>query len=91
MAYVLGAGGAALLLKAARTSPHESATALLPEAAKANPLLFQDETGKPLGVAACLGALRQALHGDAAQAAVLAPPRPAERVGDLVAEPTPAG
>lgn len=52
VAHVLGAKGAADLLKAVQTQPGQSAAPLFPQAAKANPALFNDKTGKPLSVEA---------------------------------------
>lgn len=56
-AHVLGAKGAAELLRAVQAQPHQSAAALFPQAAKANPALFSDRSGRPLSVDALYGRL----------------------------------
>ncbi len=46
LAHFLGAGGAARFIEAMRADPSASASALLPEAAKANPSVFHDRSGR---------------------------------------------
>lgn len=84
MGYLLGAGGATQLLKAARHNPALPARDILPDAAQANPTLFNDATGVPLTVEACVSNLRQALAEDAEWSHHLEPPAPHEHIGDLV-------
>jgi hypothetical protein len=50
LGHLLGSGGAAQLLQAVRTSPNQSASALLPAAAGANPTLFNAPDGTPYSV-----------------------------------------
>ena len=84
LGYLLGAGGAALLLKAARASPRRPAAEILPDAAKANPLLFQDTGGRPLSAAACLEAIRRTLRAERDWAARLEVGLPGNAIGDAV-------
>ena len=91
MAYLLGAGGAAQLLIAARKQPRAPATDILPEAARANPPLFKDADGKPLNAAACVVQIRQVLTAQDDWSAQFEPPPPREHIGDLIAAPSAAG
>jgi hypothetical protein len=84
LGYLLGAGGAALLLKAAHASPRRSVADILPDAAKANPPLFLDTGGRPLGAAACLEAIRRALRPDRDWGADLELGLPDETTGDVI-------
>lgn len=53
LAHVFGVDSAALLIEKSTTAPDTDASALFPDAARANQALFYDrETGRPLGVAA---------------------------------------
>ncbi len=84
LGYLFGAGGAALLLKAARASPRRSAADILPDAAKANPQLFKDERGRLLDAAACLAAIRRTLRAERDWATGLESGLPEDAVGDVV-------
>ncbi len=91
MAYLLGAGGAAQLLGAARTRPRTPASDILPDAARANPPLFKDAEGRPLTAAACVAQIRQLLTAQDDWSAQFEPPPPREHIGDLVLPPAAAG
>jgi hypothetical protein len=91
MAYLLGAGGAAQLLIAARKQPRAPAADILPDAARANPALFKDGDGKALSAAACVTQIRQLLTAQDEWSAQFEPPPPREHIGDLVAAPAQAG
>ena len=68
IAHVLGANGAAGLLRSSETHPETAASALLPEAAKSNPALFFDpSTGKSKSVSDVKELLSQ-LHTKAGNA-----------------------
>ncbi|WP_434624097.1 lytic transglycosylase domain-containing protein [Azospirillum sp. B2RO_4] len=65
MAYVLGSGGAAKLIRAAESSPGAVAADLLPSAAKANHNLFHDRsTGRALTAAETVGRLTRRMEID---------------------------
>lgn len=65
MAYVLGSGGAAKLIRAAESSPGAVAADLLPSAAKANHNLFHDRsTGRALSAAETVGRLTRRMEID---------------------------
>lgn len=68
VAHVLGASGAARLIRAAAETPSASAADLFPRAAEANRSLFYDEAGAPRG-AGDLYRLIAAAHGRARDAA----------------------
>ncbi|WP_349371194.1 transglycosylase SLT domain-containing protein [Salinarimonas sp.] len=77
VAHVLGASGAARLIRAAAETPSASAADLFPRAAEANRSLFYDEAGAPRG-AGELYRLIAAAHGRARDAAPSAAPAFAE-------------
>ena len=52
IAHFLGPDGAAKLIGASRTSPRANAADMFPQAAAANPTIFHDRSGRPLGAAA---------------------------------------
>jgi hypothetical protein len=91
MGYLLGAGGAAQLIAAARATPRKPATEILPEAARANATLFHDEAGGPLDAAACVAQIGRLLSAQDAWSAQFEPAPPREHIGDLVHEPAPTG
>lgn len=65
MAYVLGSGGAAKLIRAAESTPGAVAADLLPSAAKANHNLFHDRsTGRALNAAETVGRLTRRMEID---------------------------
>ena len=65
MAYVLGSGGAAKLIRAAESTPGAVAADLLPSAAKANHNLFHDRsTGRALSAAETVGRLTRRMEID---------------------------
>lgn len=65
MAYVLGSGGAAKLIRAAESTPGVAAADLLPSAAKANHNLFHDRsTGRALSAAETVGRLTRRMEID---------------------------
>jgi muramidase (phage lysozyme) len=65
MAYVLGSGGAAKLIRAAESTPGAVAADLLPSAAKANHNLFHDRsTGRALGAAETVSRLTRRMEID---------------------------
>ncbi len=65
MAYVLGSGGAAKLIRAAESSPGAVAADLLPSAAKANHNLFHDRsTGRALSAAETVSRLTRRMEID---------------------------
>lgn len=65
IAYVMGAGGAAKLIRAAERTPQASAAELLPAAAKANHNLFHDRaTGRALTAAETVGRLTRRMEID---------------------------
>lgn len=65
MAYVLGSGGAAKLIRAAESTPGAVAADLLPSAAKANHSLFHDRsTGRALTAAETVGRLTRRMEID---------------------------
>lgn len=65
MAYVLGSGGAAKLIRAAESSPGAVAADLLPSAAKANHNLFHDRsTGRALTAAETVSRLTRRMEID---------------------------
>ncbi|GGK24088.1 transglycosylase SLT domain-containing protein [Salinarimonas ramus] len=76
VAHVLGASGAATLIRAASTDPQTSATALFPRAAEANPALFRDAEGAPRSVGELyrvIAAAHERARGTATTAASAAP------------------
>ncbi|KAA0592918.1 hypothetical protein J2848_005731 [Azospirillum lipoferum] len=65
MAYVLGSGGAAKLIRAAESTPGAVAADLLPSAAKANHNLFHDRsTGRALSAAETVSRLTRRMEID---------------------------
>lgn len=65
MAYVLGSGGAAKLIRAAESTPGAVAADLLPSAAKANHNLFHDRSsGRALSAAETVGRLTRRMEID---------------------------
>lgn len=58
LGHLLGGGGAAQMLQAARSAPNQSASALLPAAASANPTLFNAPDGTPYSVTQFMQHLR---------------------------------
>src|SRR5581483_6381000 len=52
IAHFLGPDGAAKLIGAAASQPNANAAAMFPQAASANPSIFHDRAGRPLGAAA---------------------------------------
>ncbi|MBP2310151.1 lytic transglycosylase domain-containing protein [Azospirillum melinis] len=65
MAYVLGSGGAAKLIRAAESTPGAVAADLLPSAAKANHNLFHDRSsGRALSTAETVGRLTRRMEID---------------------------
>ncbi|CAO3410820.1 lytic transglycosylase domain-containing protein [Azospirillum largimobile] len=65
MAYVLGSGGAAKLIRAAESTPGAIAADLLPSAAKANHNLFHDRSsGRALTAAETVGRLTRRMEID---------------------------
>ncbi|WP_207456874.1 lytic transglycosylase domain-containing protein [Azospirillum sp. SYSU D00513] len=65
IAYVMGAGGAAKLIRAAETTPGASAASLLPAAAKSNHNLFHDRaTGRALSAAETVARLTRRMDQD---------------------------
>lgn len=65
MAYVLGSGGAAKLIRAAESTPGAVAADLLPSAAKANHNLFHDRSsGRALNAAETVGRLTRRMEID---------------------------
>lgn len=65
MAYVLGSGGAAKLIRAAESNPGAVAADLLPSAAKANHNLFHDRsTGRALSAAETVSRLTRRMEID---------------------------
>ncbi len=65
MAYVLGAGGAAKLIRASESTPGAVAADLLPSAAKSNHNLFHDRsTGRALTAAETVGRLTRRMEID---------------------------
>ncbi|WP_372400117.1 lytic transglycosylase domain-containing protein [Azospirillum sp. HJ39] len=65
MAYVLGSGGAAKLIRAAESTPGAVAADLLPSAAKSNHNLFHDRaTGRALTAAETVGRLTRRMEID---------------------------
>lgn len=65
MAYVLGSGGAAKLIRAAESTPGTVAADLLPSAAKSNHNLFHDRsTGRALTAAETVGRLTRRMEID---------------------------
>lgn len=91
MGYLLGAGGAAQLLRAARRTPSRPAREILPDAALANPTLFSDPDGTPRSVEVCVNVLRQTLSDDEAWSQGLEPRSGHERIGDMVHTAAPVG
>lgn len=79
MAYVMGPGGAARLIRAASASPHESAADLLPSAAAANRSLFYGSDGKALTTRQVVANLTRRMQQDALHLASLAPAEPVEQ------------
>ena len=71
IAHFLGPDGAAKLIGAARTSPRAAAAEMFPQAAAANPTIFYDRFGRPLGAAAVYGKLTG--RYDVARALAFAP------------------
>jgi hypothetical protein len=57
IAHFLGPDGAAKLIGAVRTSSRAGAAEMFPQAAAANPTIFYDHAGRPLGAAAVYGKL----------------------------------
>ncbi|MDJ1159372.1 lytic transglycosylase domain-containing protein [Chelatococcus sp. SYSU_G07232] len=57
VAHVLGARGAADLIRTAQTAPTQSAAALFPEAASANRAIFYDKSGRARGAGEVYAAL----------------------------------
>lgn len=65
IAYVMGVGGAAQLLRAAQSSPNAVAAELLPKAAEANRGLFYDRsTGRALTAAETVSRLSRRMESD---------------------------
>ncbi|HSK38864.1 MAG TPA: lytic transglycosylase domain-containing protein [Arenibaculum sp.] len=64
IAYVMGVGGAAKLLNAAKRTPDTPARDLLPHAARANRPLFHDETGRVLGAGEMVARLTRRMEAD---------------------------
>jgi hypothetical protein len=65
IAYVMGAGGAAKLIRAAETTPDAVASALLPAAARANHNLFHERgTGRSLTAAETIARLTRRMDGE---------------------------
>lgn len=65
IAYVMGAGGAARLIRAAESNPRTSAADLLPSAAKSNHGLFYDrESGRALTAAETVARLTHRMESD---------------------------
>lgn len=87
MAYVLGSGGAAKLIRAAESTPGVVAAELLPSAAKANHNLFHDRSsGRALSAAETVGRLTRRMEIDqremfAAIGKAMDPPRRLEEGG----------
>jgi len=57
VAHFLGPDNASKLIAAATTQPGANAAAMFPQAAAANPAIFYDRSGRPLGAAAVYGKL----------------------------------
>lgn len=82
MAYVMGPAGAARLIRAASTSPQESAAGLLPAAAAANRSLFYGSDGRALTTHEVVANLTRRMQQDALHLASLAPAEPAVEQND---------
>jgi hypothetical protein len=75
IAYVMGAGGAARLIKAAEKSPNTLASALLPDAARANRSIFHGEHGRALTAHEVVAKLTNRMQADDRRVAALVPSR----------------
>lgn len=64
IAYVLGVGGAARLIRTAESHPQSAAAELMPNAAKANSSLFFDKSGRPFSVAETLATMKRRMERD---------------------------
>ena len=75
LAHFLGAGGAANFLEAYRTNPQAKAADFMPTAAKANPSVFYDKSGKPRSLASIYDRFAKKFDGAAPiQVASVVPP-----------------
>jgi len=86
LAHMLGAGGAARVLRGVEENPHSPAEALLPQAAKANPELFQDRESRSAHTIAGLYESVQARFERASSASELSTLRPEQRPDAEVAQ-----
>ena len=71
IAHFLGSDGAAKLIGAASSQPDANAAAMFPQAAAANPSIFYDRAGRPIGAAAVYNKLTG--RYDVARALAFAP------------------
>jgi hypothetical protein len=88
MAYLFGPYGAAKLLKTAAAHPATSATDILPNAARANPRLFNDAKGQALPAGTMVANLKRQIGADLQRFAQIEQTFPKGRVNDgLVDQP----
>jgi hypothetical protein len=78
-AHVLGAGGAADLIRAVQANPSTAAEDLFPAAARANRGLFYDGEGRPVSAAGLASKFNQLIGSATGYAAAEPPPVPALR------------
>lgn len=76
LGHFLGVRGATEMLKAAGTDPGTAASAILPDAARANPAIFRGADGAPLSVRQVMDRLRDRVGQTYAQLGMSAPTGP---------------
>lgn len=82
VAYVLGAGGAASLIRAAEKSPDTAAREILPKAAAANHSLFYDRGGRALSAGEAMDSLMRRMNQNEHKK-MFAAMTPVSEAGDL--------
>ncbi|MBV8166376.1 MAG: helix-turn-helix domain-containing protein [Alphaproteobacteria bacterium] len=91
MAYLFGPYGAAKLLKTAAATPTAAAADILPNAARANPRLFNDAKGVSLPAGKMVANLKHQIGIDLQRFAEIEQSFPKSRVNDTVGDAPPVG
>jgi hypothetical protein len=86
MAYLFGPYGASKLLKTAATNPNAAAVDILPNAARANPRLFNDAKGASLPAGRMVANLKHQIGIDLQRFAEIEQSFPKSRVNDAIAD-----